>query len=607
MITVSNEFLQLMERRTDFKENAEITFLDGTVLELNEKQFSITGNRLYDSAESSSLPLGVAIRRRIQITLLNQKEQFSEYDFTAAKIRLYLTYKLSEVIEKIEYGNFVVLDPATYGTTVVITAVDDMYKFDTAFSTTLSFPVSAGILLQDICNSCGVELATLDFLNSDFSITSAPSGDLTFRKVVGYIAMLAAGNARINRFGRLEIKSYDFSALPSVLSGGTFAPWTTGDTVSGGDFATWELDTVSGGEFEWSGYHILKNFKNLKVDTDDITITGIRTIAKGSAGNEDIEFLSGTIGYVLDISNPLISGQEQRAVDLIGETLIGATFRGFAADHIAYPIAEFMDPAVVCDRKGNVYPTVLTDVAFTFFGFTTLKNSAASPVRNSSKYSSNAVQTLIQSKELIEQEKTSREVAMENLNNTLKNSSGLYSTQEEQEDGSVIYYAHNKPSIEESDFAMKFAGEAIGISLDGGKSYPYGLDMTATAILNRIYTVGLDASYINTGTIVARDANGNITFSVNLDTGETTDNALAEFKNYLGEWIRITGGTLEFGRPDDPLTLKLQNNRISFELNGVEVAWLSNNLWSVDNIVIRNSADLCGIKIRKNGRHRHIG
>ena len=427
MITVSDEFRTLMEKRTDFKENAEITLADGTVLELTAKDFTISNNEIVDAAEANTLPLGVAIARTAQIELANFDEHLSGYDFFGAKIRLYLTYDLSASTEKIEYGTFTVITPETYGDTVLITASDNMYKFDTVFKTTLSFPVSATILLQDICNTCGVELATLDFLNSDFPIASAPSGDLTCRKVVGYIAMLAAGNARINRFGRLEIKSYDFTAVPNVLSGGTFTPWTTGDVVSGGDFTNWTIDnTISGGTFEWKDYHILKNFKNLKVDTDDVTITGIRTIAKGSAGNEDIEFLSGTIGYVLDITNPLISGQEQKAIDLIGNTLIGATFRGFSADHIAYPIAEFMDPAVVCDRKGNTYPTVLTDVAFTFFGFTTLKNSAAPPVRNRSKYSSNATQAIIESKELVEREKTSREVAMENLSNTIKNSSGLY-------------------------------------------------------------------------------------------------------------------------------------------------------------------------------------
>lgn len=42
-------------------------------------------------------------------------------------------------------------------------------------------------------------------------------------------------------------------------------------------------------------------------------------------------------------------------------------------------------------------------------------------------------------------------------------------TEDPQDDGSVIYYMHNKPTLEESDIVWKLTAEAIGISTDGGK------------------------------------------------------------------------------------------------------------------------------------------
>ena len=108
MINVSNEFWKLMHERTDFKENAEITFQDGTVLELDESVFTMDNNSVTDAAGVNSIPLGIALSRSIQIELQNDDERFSTYDFFGATIRLYLKFELSESVEKIEYGRFTV-------------------------------------------------------------------------------------------------------------------------------------------------------------------------------------------------------------------------------------------------------------------------------------------------------------------------------------------------------------------------------------------------------------------------------------------------------------------------------------------------------------------
>lgn len=476
MIHVSSEFREQMEMRTDFKEQAEVTFLDGTKLSLTENDFTVSNNSITDGAGNNGLPLGAAIQRQIQIELMNDDDHLEKYDFVGAQIRLYMTFwlpktkELKERIEKIECGYFTVTKPETYGQTVIVAAVDDMYRADKAFYSDLIFPVSASELFIEMCEHCGIQPGNTLFRNNDFTIKEKPSGsDLTFRAVFGYLAMLAAGNARISRQGTLEILSYDFSA------------------------------------FDQEEVHIqeLRNFNSLKIGTEDVVITGIRMKVKGKTAEEDQTFLCGKEGYLIEVENPLVAGQEQQLLDSIGQRLIGAHLRDFSGDHIAYPLAEFMDPVYVEDRKGRKYPSVLTDIDFTFFGITTLKNSAVSAIRNSSKFSSGASKTYEEARDLITNERKARDTAIENLARKLESSSGLYCTKDEQPDGSTIYYMHDKAKLSESMIIWKMTAEAIGISTDGGKTYPTGIDATGMAILNKIYAIGIDAKHINAGELNA--------------------------------------------------------------------------------------------------------
>ena len=130
MIHVSSEFREQMEMRTDFKEQAEVTFLDGTKLSLTEDDFTVSNNSIMDGAGSNGLPLGAAIQRQVQVELMNDDEHLEKYDFVGAKIRLYLTFQLSKSIEKIEYGYFTVTKPETQEQTVIVTAADDIYRAD---------------------------------------------------------------------------------------------------------------------------------------------------------------------------------------------------------------------------------------------------------------------------------------------------------------------------------------------------------------------------------------------------------------------------------------------------------------------------------------------
>lgn len=489
MINVSDEFKQLMTERQDFKCNAEVTLANGTVLPLGEDDFSIDNNSLVDAAGANTIPLGVALSRNVQLEIMNGDDHLSNYDFFGAKIRLYLTFELSETTEKIEYGTFTVTQPEGYGNVVTIVGYDDMYKADKAYSTTLTFPATAKSVLIDSCDTCGILIGDSNFLHNDFQIPSMPSSEYTHRQIIGFIAMIACGNARIDRTGRLQIMTYDF-------------------------------------DYDSEDIHKLVDYNKLTSDTNDVQVTGVRMTQKvtttdddGNTSDTEKTVQVGKDGYVLSVENPLVTGHEETLISWIYEKFENVTFRAFTMDYISYPIAEFMDKIKVTDWRENSFYSVLTDVNFVFFGYTTLKNSAESPLRNQSNYTSSNQKAIIQGKQLVEQERNNRQNALDKMQEALKNSNGMYATQEILLDGSTIYYLHDKPTLVESKNVIKLTSEVIGFSIDGGKTYPYGFTITGEMVARLLYTEGINADYINTGALTVKDKSGNIIFYADMETG----------------------------------------------------------------------------------------
>ena len=519
MINVSDEFKQLMTEQQDFKCNAEVTLANGTVLPLGEDDFSIDNNSLVDAAGANTIPLGVALSRNVQLEIMNGDDHLSNYDFFGAKIRLYLTFELSETTEKIEYGTFTVTQPEGYGNVVTIVGYDDMYKADKAYSTTLTFPATAKSVLIDSCDTCGILIGDSNFLHNDFQIPSMPSSEYTHRQIIGFIAMIACGNARIDRTGRLQIMTYDF-------------------------------------DYDSEDIHKLVDYNKLTSDTNDVQVTGVRMTQKvtttdddGNTSDTEKTVQVGKDGYVLSVENPLVTGHEETLISWIYEKFENVTFRAFTMDYISYPIAEFMDKIKVTDWRENSFYSVLTDVNFVFFGYTTLKNSAESPLRNQSNYTSSNQKAIIQGKQLVEQERNNRQNALDKMQEALKNSNGMYSTQEVLLDGSTIYYLHDKPTMKESKNVIKLTAEVIGFSIDGGKTYPYGFTITGEMVARLLYVEGINADYINTGALKVKDKSGNIIFYADMETGtvkisgdnvtiggksapEAISDAVKESKNY---------------------------------------------------------------------------
>lgn len=514
MKNVSTNFKRTMEERRDFWCEANITFSDGTTKTLGKEDFTISGNSVIGSAESNSFPLGVVVAKHISLSLMNSDDRWSEYDFYLAKIRVYTKFKLSTgATESILEGTFTVIEPETYGTVITLTAMDDCYKLDAEYSTSKAFPLTLAEIVRDSCADCGVTLLTTIFDGSTFEVATQPEG-LTHRQVIGLCAMLAGGNAFMDAYNRLSIVSYDFSVFEnhSVLDGGVFdtdneSKYASGVEADGGTFAPWSTgyEYDSGSFTDLDDIHVLYQFKSgITIGTDDVVITGIKI-----TDSEGIEYLSGTTGYVLSLENELAEGKEQEAVTLIGQRLIGLKFRVFSGDHIAYPLADFMDCAYLVDRNNNVYQTVLTDISFDYNGFTTLKCSADSPLRNSSKYNSEATKAEVEARKNTAKQISEYDKSVQLLTNLITQSFGVYKTEEILDDGSSVFYMHNKPTIGESQTIWKMTADAFAVSTDGGKTWNAGMDSSGNAVVNVLSAIGISFNWARGGTLTLGGVNNN--------------------------------------------------------------------------------------------------
>lgn len=522
MKNVSNEFKNIIKAGGPFYAYASVVLSDGTSFTLDSNSdFFISGNS-YSESGGDGFPLGTAVSKQITITLDNHDERYSSYDFYGAQITLHTEADLpSGSVERILEGTFTVIDSVAPGDSLEINAYDSMYKLDSDYVSKLTYPATLQQLWNELCSYYDLTNGSLSFANNDFTVTSAPT-DITGRELAGYIAQMAIGNAIVDKNGRLCIKSYDFTLFDDmkIISGGVFGD-NVSDSIAGGVFGDGLSSSVSGGTFEsLSGYHLLSDFINdPDISTDDVKITGIQTTVRNEEDDEDTVLIYGTDEYALSISNPLITGKEQTAISMIGDALIGVTVRPFSGSFSPDPTIEFMDLVYVVDKKDNIYASFVTDNNFEYLGNSDISNGLEPPERNGSVYSGNASKIYRKVVKQLNNQKTQWEEAIDQLSQQVANSSGLYTTEEEQEDGSTIFYMHNKPTLEESDIVWKMTAETLSVSTDGGKNWNAGITVNGEMIAKIMSTIGINFDWGVGGTLIIQDKDGNQTAYIDANTG----------------------------------------------------------------------------------------
>ena len=178
--------------------------------------------------------------------------------------------------------------------------------------------------------------------------------------------------------------------------------------------------------------------------------------------------------------NPLVEyGHAQSVASVVGPRVIGMRFRPLSVSAIGDPAIEAGDPLLVIDRRQRTYRAYATGNTWKHGGFQSLACSAETPARNRADIYGAQTRAIVQQRNAQRAEVTARELAVRNLARKLSEAGGLYKTEQEQQDHSVVYYLHDKPNLAESQIVWKMNSQAFAVSVDGGRTYPFGFDASA--------------------------------------------------------------------------------------------------------------------------------
>nr|DAU94964.1 MAG TPA: Putative tail protein [Caudoviricetes sp.] len=527
MRNLSTEFKEQQNSgNRNYLKYADFTFTDGSTLSITDKDLWSNGFKFEDAvSQSGSFDIGAAIVNKLTLQINNFSGKYTDYIWDGARVVCYIGLELSTGIEKIRICTMTVTD-APYQSTAIIslTCEDSMRLFDRDYSESkLTYPATRLQIIQDACEVCGVTLQSTRFDNDDFVIQNRPDdSSITFRQVIAWVAQMGCQWAKCDEYGRLCFGWYE-REVPDNFYDLVETPWKD---VEGNDI----LDTT--------GEQIITIMQTgiTAIQTNgftpwlyDLEITGIKVTeyVENSSQNEAKTYQSGKSGYVIEISdNKLIQeGTGEEICKIISDRCVGMKFRPFSTGALTNIAWEAGDTIAISDRNGKQYKSYLTSVTLNPGAFEQLECSAKSASRNKQKQYSLNQQIQAENNKNLRDERTAREKAIEELSQRLSESSGTYTTVETQPDGSNIYYLHNKPQLSDSDIVWKMTAEAWAVSTDGGQHWNGGMTVDGDVIARILTATGVNADWINTGTIKAIDKDGNTTFLVDVTTGRVVINA----------------------------------------------------------------------------------
>lgn len=569
MRKLSNRWKEKVKNGMDvqYLKYADITLTDGTVLNLTSANLWQNGMEFEDSVSNdSSFDIGSAIINVLNLSINNFDGEYSDYDFEGAEVICYVGLQIENedtselldsageqildstgdtiivhknaVIEKTRICTVTVIEqPEDETVTIDLTCEDNMRKFDRNYSDSkLKYPATRGQIVRDACEVCGVTLQTTSFDRDDYIVQNRPNDEaLTFRQVLQWVAQIGCQWMRCDEYGRLCVNWYGFvneeeltvdelgvlktqdgSNVNLNFSNSDGALLADNGTLLENDgilrlFATDEKGNISE----------IKTTYGFTPHHTDVVITGVKVTEYSESSSDNPQtYMVGTEGYVLGISgNKLIRvGDGQTIASMIAEKCVGMRFRPFESECPTDVALEAGDSLIIVDRNGKIYTSLLTTTTLKPGSGQKIACNAKSAAKNSSTQYSQATQAFVTARNMVKQEKTEREKALEEFGKRIDSATGVYTTEEIQEDGSRIFYLHDKPTLAESKAIWKMTSEAWGVSTDGGQTWNGGMTVDGDTIVRILNAVGVNADWINAGAIMVKDSDGNILFSVDMDT-----------------------------------------------------------------------------------------
>lgn len=444
------------------------------------------------SAAGEFPELGNASAAEFTVMLDNRDGYYDDTVFAGARLYVSCTVSDGTTTVTVPQGYFTVDNSPRRRQIITLTALDDMVRFDKPLDGTM-YAMTVSELVYWCCSKCGVQIGTamIGFTNSTVTVNVPENqSDITYRQLIIWCCEIMGMCAYIDDLSRLCIGWYN-----------------------------------SG--YQEDEMHQLRpsmRYSSALHTEDRLSMTALRLTAE-----DGTEYAYGGGSGVLEFrisGNELIPSDraEEIASALYGRLSgLRTSYYPFEAQSISLPGARPLDYVVFRNADDSPHSTYLTHVKWKPNGRTELKAAGTSTER--AGYAAMAPltareQSIIRqiASEKARSELTGMEQATIALNELITNSMGLYFSSEEQSDGSLKYYAHDAPELENSTtiYTMTDNGFAWTNSgwNNGSPVWHYGLTADGNAVLKAITTYKIVADSIYGGTLTlggSGNTNGVIT------------------------------------------------------------------------------------------------
>lgn len=470
---ITQEVLDLFT--TQHRQIVDITFNGVAETKTLTEKDVIQGGLSIDRycVSGSRIEIGSAVAAELSLTLDNTDGKFNDTTFEGAELFINVGTKKWEarkwenaVEHFIPMGYFTVDNSPRKLSHITLSALDRMVHFDKDVEPErLSFPMTVGNLLEQICNICNVELATdiLTLINQDYVINEYPQGDdLIYRQLLMWIAEITGTCAYIDWEGKLRLEWYKTESSARIDATMRFSS------------------------------DLLENA---------LTISGVRIKV-----SDEENVLYGDESYALLIEgNNLIQHDSEALAQSIYNKVGGFTYTPYEC--VAKPFVNLypLDSIVFVDKDGVEVPTVVTNTTFLING--NIGISAKGETATNDGYASANPLT---KQEAIIIEKAKKE-ANKNLsesvqsilsfNELISNALGIYATVVTDKSGGKQYYMHDSPNLEDSNtiYTLNAGGYAYTNSgwNNGNPVWQYGFDKNGNAIYKKVCAYGMEVSNPN--------------------------------------------------------------------------------------------------------------
>lgn len=421
------------------------------------------------SASGDTIELGNASAAELKFSLNNSDGRFNSVTFEGARMAVQVGVVNNNTVSYINMGVFTIDEVPRKLEQISIVALDDMVLFDKPVDyNAISLPITVGGLVSRLCTICGVRMYTdaSTLPNGTYSISEITGNPATYRQLLIWAGEITGTCAYIDWDGYLRMSWYDDTSAETFNTQNRFA----------------------------SAY-----------EENTIILSGVRVASK------EAEVLVGSDDYAVNIEgNGLISVSDMEVIaNNLYAVIGGFTYLPFSATVTPRPQLYPLDcVSFAVKSRSNIstpvitYSTVLTETTFKLNGSQLISAKGESATRNA--YASlnpftRREQLIVQ--HLLSEENESLGGRIDTViafNELISNALGLYVTAVKQEDGSVIYYMHDAPTLEQSQTIFTLTSHGIAWTdsgwNDGDPVWESGVTAAGDALFRLLSAEGIQVS-----------------------------------------------------------------------------------------------------------------